>query len=181
MENTKNLLMTVFDFTEEDLAANEMGNLTPRQRSVLFNIWWQKHRQSIGNAVIMIGTGICGLLIFNLLFDAEGAFLLFFLLTLSLYVTGIVYTLFPIVQWYLLRRDLQQKKILSLCGRVTQMKKARHWSDYYIKIERQRFFVLRNQYFAFNKDVPYYIYYARHTRYILSVKSMDNPNEHYNT
>lgn len=47
MSKAKKLLMSVFDFTEEDLIANEAGKLTSRQRKVLSNIWWRKRSQQV--------------------------------------------------------------------------------------------------------------------------------------
>lgn len=88
----------------------------------------------------------------------------------------------PFIHWLRVGADIEQGKILKTCGVVIQSNRALHRGDrdlQYIRIDQQKFAISGEHFFALKNGEPYCIYYSPRTKYILSVKSISNPNEHY--
>ncbi len=109
--------MSVFDFTEEDLIANEAGKLTSRQRKVLSNIWWRKRSQQVWGALFLLMLG--------LVMGGLADFYLGCIMTLPAAYMGFI----TFIHWLRVGADIEQGKILKTCGVVIQSNRALHWGN----------------------------------------------------
>lgn len=164
--------MQAFDFTEADLAANENGYLTERQREnmrqemayVKKELYW----------VWAISMGIAGLfLIWILSAMSELGFLLLAVGVALALINGLF---FYLVTDSSMKRDLQQGRASKICGEV-RLRVVRKdeldepYRKYNLLIIKGKQIPISNRgYEALKEYESYCVYYTPRTKYILSIK-----------
>ncbi len=168
LKKYEEVLAAALKFTDDDLAMNAAGRLSPAQAAML------QRRRTVG--AILIG-GLCATVGFFLLIGTVGAtaslgpILLAMLVFLAF---ALAVGAIPAVR---ISRDLQQGVKVAE-GRVAlDMTPAQNSATYKVQIDGQKFKVQKRAFLAFKNGDPYRIYYAPNTKTILSAEWLrdDNP------
>ncbi len=161
-------LMQILDFTEADLAANQAGHLSPRQRKrlyrrVLFN--------DIGSFVFgLILSWLVGIVLYFILPSGTVGLLIVILLALAIITAlfgGVV-----IVYLIRLKRDIDENRALLLAGPI-QLTAQRY--SYWVECQQQQLWASRRIFAGFRDGEAYHIYYLPQSKLILSA-SEDEPS-----
>jgi hypothetical protein len=162
------VLMVALDFDDDDLAANKSGEYSDHQIAEL------KRRRTWQAIIFSLTTVVVSLLALVSTTSAPTLLLpmLFFLglfMVWSLLAGGIGVVRFT--------RDLRTG-IKAAEGRVgLDMNPSQNTSAYFVKLDERKFKVKKAIFLAFKNGDPYRIYYAPHSKTILSVEWLrdDNP------
>lgn len=176
------MLSDTFDFTDQDLAANQQGVISPRQVELL-----QRKRRHSGlitlfSAVVLIIMGGIGLM-FVLLLPPFGVILMLFLIYAGYQVWK---------RWSALERDLREGLVAQVEGlinldirqstRTTGTSSRQRYETvirYFVRVGNIKLRVDRPMFFAFKNGDPYRIYYLPRYKHIVSVEWLnaraDNP------
>ncbi len=160
LKKYEDVLMRALNFTEDDLALNAAGQLSAAQLNRL-----KTQRTSTAILAVALSVIVGGLLLFANVYARSLAPLVMMVLFVILFtvVTGII----PAVQ---MTRDLQAGVQVAE-GRVELDTIARRRrTAYVVKLDGQKFKVRKMTFLAFKNGDPYRIYYAPHSRTILSAE-----------
>ncbi|NJL94558.1 MAG: hypothetical protein HC915_12965 [Anaerolineae bacterium] len=156
-------LMTAFDFTPEDLAANQIGQLSPRQ---LDQLRLRRVGGGCGRYVVFLPLAVGFLYLFAEELRLGSS-------TLVLLGTALTMIALLAVGFVLIRlaqrnydEQINQAEVQQWRGRVRQ---GEHLpADPSLLLGATRFYLLREQYAAFLPDTRYQLYYLEDARVILS-------------
>lgn len=154
-------LMDIFAFDEDDLDANEAGQLSPAQGAQL-----QRARNTALStfALMWLLCGVLAAIVVVLGLRAPG--LLPAVMAALLLTAGVSFA-FSISRK--LSADLRDRRVLAAEGRITLSMLGA--SDYFLGVEQMKFRLNKQETFlAFKNGDPYRIYYAPRSQRILAVK-----------
>jgi hypothetical protein len=165
-------LMEVLRFDDADLEANQAGTLSPRQAAHL-----RLERRSEFFWITFFGVffgATIALLLRQIPLNAPGVVPL---LVLAAFVATVL------VYHYLRRvaplsKDLHENRALAVDGRVDlSLKPKGRRIKYSMDIGKMRFPIRKDAFLSFKNRDPYCVYYAPHSKQILSVEWLrdDNP------
>lgn len=159
-DTSQEALMLAIGFNEEDLEANQDNILSPQQRVYLI-------RQHLPMTFIRTTSiiFICCLVGFFLTNDLRSGKIGFGFILAALFLFGVTPTLW---RWYRLRTDLKLNQVIGLQGRVRLDLDNRN--QYFLYIDDLRFEVNKHVFLAFKNGDPYVVYYAPHSKTILSAE-----------
>lgn len=180
------LLMDAFGFDEDDLAANRAGKLSARQRANLEAVYRDTRHTKLYRSLvgILITTVILtGILLFpqgfNDLLSIVQAFSIIGLLALGVAAFAVRNSLRKANPLF---DDLKDGLVKPVEGRVQldvvpplQTSRTFKPPPLYLAIEDQGWRIDRDTFLAFKNGDPYAIYYAPHSRTILSVEWLRDP------
>ena len=159
-------LMETFDFSEDDLDVNRMGQLSRRQ-AVRLNK--QRQTQVLGATGILIVGIFTVLVIFGVVSAARMTYqALSTLAGLSLF--------FLLPSWIIWSRasklinDLQRNRVAIIEGLVDLSVQGVQTANYLLHVGDTSFTVKQKMFLAFKNGDPYRIYYTPHSQQILSVE-----------
>lgn len=162
LKKYEDVLMAALDFTEADLAANETGEYSRRQIDAL-----KRRRVLSGVAFTSAGAVVSALalLIGMVAASGSGAMLAVFIAAL-LALTVIV----TVINALRVTRDLRDgARVVE--GRVELATNQGEQANYYfVNVERVKFRVKKSVFLAFKNGDPYRLYYAPHSKSILSAE-----------
>jgi hypothetical protein len=158
-------LMNVLRFDEADIEANQAGTLSPRQSGELkaerrSQIFWLGFFSLLYFAVlILLGVRIFLVSPIGTLLLGAGV--------VGLGVVGYSYT----TKIEPLRRDVRENRALAVDGRVElSLKPKGRQIKYSMDIGKMRFPIRKDAFLSFKNRDPYCVYYAPHSKQILSVE-----------
>ncbi|MBN8638753.1 MAG: hypothetical protein J0M07_25790 [Anaerolineae bacterium] len=160
LKKYEDVLMRALNFTEDDLALNAAGQLSAAQIERL-----KTQRSTTAILAVALSVIVGGLLLFANVYARSLAPLVMMVLIFILFtvVTGII----PALQ---MTRDLQAGVQVAE-GRVELDTIARRRrTTYVVKLNGQKFKVRKMTFLAFKNGDPYRLYYAPHSRTILSAE-----------
>lgn len=186
MNKAKNLLMNTFDFTDEDLEANQYGYLTDRQRQNLRQKFFKDNR------VQVIGWLLGGAVLFLLLFaysttlaythPRNNLSLVLFCIGTGLSALTLVAGFAIFNNWRKISNDIHQTQgdVRQVCGEIELKTITAKNNDRrtfqmtrracFLIVQGEKFRLTETQFRMFNRKQPYCIYYTPRTKYVLSVK-----------
>lgn len=164
-DSSQHALMMAIGFKDEDLDANRDNVLSPTQTIYLV-------RQQFPSSIlqIVISSLLCLLVIVFLISDlTSGKIGIGFILS-GLLLFAVTPTLW---RWYRLRTDIKLNQVIGLQGRIRLDLDNRN--QYFLHIGGVRFEVNRHVFLAFKNGDPYVVYYAPHSKTILSAEWLRDP------
>lgn len=170
LKKYEDVLMSALKFDDDDLAANIAGNFSVAQVQRL-------KRRRVAQAITI--AVICAIIVLVVLLMATVSVQTAPPLLILTALFGGLALLFGTITSIQVTRDLQDG-IKVIEGRVQlDMTPAQNSATYYVKVEGKKFKVKKAAFLAFKNGDPYRIYYAPHSKTILSVEWMrdDNPFE----
>lgn len=154
-------LMWAIGFTPADLAANQDGQLSPHQ----CDYFVQRKTFWMGLSILLIllfGYGIFNIVKLGLNTGLiVGSLVIIFLIRVS-----IIWS--PFVRWKQLHEDVGAQEIGAIQGLVSL--EIETSDSFRLKIGDERFSVKKDVFLAFKNGDPYAIYYAPHSKTILSAE-----------
>jgi hypothetical protein len=157
----EHMLMQAIGFMEDDLEANREGHISRRQRVILEN------DQTFRNTLITFAAilAIPLTLLFSCIsFSEFGNTALFCFL-----IAGIIF--FMRRSWARVNDDLRMGDVRAIEGWVKlDFANRGNWSLYSLAINGEIFSVKKSVFLAFKNGDPYRIYYAPHSKTILSAE-----------
>ena len=156
-------LMDVFSFDEDDLDANQAGQLSRRQ---LNHLKAGRNSARYGGALL----GLIGLMVLAILLPASvgsgfSASLIVPLVVGAIMAAGLVALS---IRARRMSADLRENRVAESEGRVElQMKTGQNAASYYVTVDKRRFTIKQKAFLAFKNGDPYRIYYAPHSKRIL--------------
>lgn len=184
MGKAENLLMTVFDFTEEECALNKTGGFSERQAQVIWTVWRGKYWLLLPLVLVFLIFGVY-LSRFASPSASEDTQLIFVGIAVAL---SVLVGAIPLFEAARLGLDIDEAQAQQICGMVIQGKQRGQWGRYVIRLvsstydntdNQETFIVSSEQFFAFDNGKPYCVYFLPHSKYILSVYPLVNPNENH--
>lgn len=172
-KQSPDLLMTVFDFTPEDLAANMEGHITVRQvprlriqTSTIVAPYWIRTGVLIISMMALVG--LAGRITQEVL-----PIVLFFGLILAGSFMGLIFHEGRI------GKDIGEGIADNICGMVIleQKPSGSNRMIYFVYCRDQKFKVLSKEFLAFENGGKYCIYYAPRSKVILSVRPLLEADE----
>ncbi|QPC82615.1 hypothetical protein G4Y79_23485 [Phototrophicus methaneseepsis] len=164
---TTSILMQALKFNSKDLAHNQEGELSPRQKGRL----QPPRMEGIGLWVLL---GHVALIIGIL-----GAIAIFtghwILLVIALFVGGMAGMPLVMVrdQKFMkpdLAQDVDQGKVISVCGETIRYARTDTEQAYYVVVDEMTFKVTSQVYSGFHQEGSYCVYYLPRSRMILSAE-----------
>lgn len=160
-------LMTAFEFDEQDLAANRLGQITNAQRDALRStqqergaVWW-----GIYLTVAALAATLCGVLLLKGASTQEWLFLFSIIVPVVILVSLLRLMLGQIEQ-----RELQRGQISSLTGTATTLVDMNRMI---LKVGNKTFEVSYEQAKAIQEGQSYTVYYLRRSNLIVAIESVD--------
>lgn len=161
-------LARVLNFTEEDLVANRQGYMTKEQRVKLRKMVIKRGiYQPLG--VFWIYTAVIFFLIFSGAAHAQGRDLRA-ISVVGFVVASVAMGIYTYYAWRRLRDDLHKGDVAMEAGRIALEVGMRGRNS--LTIQMTTFAINAETLLAFRNDARYRIYYAPHTKLILSAESM---------
>jgi hypothetical protein len=165
----EHLLMEALDFTDEDLAANREGYLTKRQ---LLRLSQRQNSWTMGVVLAAIGS------VFLCAFAIMDGIRIGDTVSSRVGIIGLIAILaggFVLYTWTKGARfavDLRQGELEAVEGRVALdvISQGSSGNAYTVQIEDRTFAINKPIFLAFKNGDPYRIYYAPHSRTILSAE-----------
>jgi len=168
LKKYEDVLAAALKFTDDDLAMNAAGRLSPAQTAML------QRRRTVG--AIVIG-GLCAIVTLCLFIGSAGVGMFLspvFLALMVFFAFALAIGAIPAVR---ISRDLKLgAQVVE--GRVElDTTPAQNSASYRVKVDGQKFNVQKRAFLAFKNGDPYRIYYAPNTKTILSAEWLrdDNP------
>lgn len=159
LKKYEEVLMTALAFSEEDLATNEVGALSPHQ---VLDFQQRRNVQAVIAGLYAIVFAFIGLMMVTA--PRSVGPMLFLALLFSL----LVFWIGRVAPWQL-NSDLQAG-VQSAEGRIElEVRSAENGTAYFVKLDDRKFKVKKPAFLAFKNGDPYRIYYAPHSQTILSV------------
>jgi hypothetical protein len=161
-------LMQAIGFDEADLEANRAGQLTYRQlnrlksASVLATLGW-------GISALVAAVGLMILLLMTQSIEKFPADVTFLLVASGGGVIGGLILYFGL-KAKRLSTDLREKRLTAVEGRIDLSLTGGQYTSYTIRVADLHFPAKKEAFLAFKNGDPYRIYYAPHTKRILSVE-----------
>jgi hypothetical protein len=153
-------LMIAIGFNEEDLEANQDNILSPNQKFYL-----ARQRLPMSCVQVSITVILCLLVSVFLISDlTSGKMGIGFILT-ALLLLAVAPTLW---RWYTTMNDIKMNQVIAIQGRAILDLDNRN--QYFLQIGDLVFKVNKDVFLAFKNGDPYALYYAPHSRTILSVE-----------
>lgn len=168
LKKYEEVLAAALKFTDDDLAMNAAGQLSPAQAAMF------QRRRTVG--AILIG-GLCATVAFFLLIGTVGATASLGPILLALLVFMAFALAVGAIPAVRISRDLNMGVQVAE-GRVAlDMTPAQNSASYKVQVDGQKFKVQKRAFLAFKNGDPYRIYYAPNTKTILSAEWLrdDNP------
>lgn len=168
-------LMDVFSFDEDDLDANQAGQFSRRQLDRLNS---RRNSARYGGALL----GLLGLMTIAIVLpaiaaaDGLSAGILGTPLLIGIILAGIWFGLAARARK--LTADLHENRAAEIEGRVELVVGGGRYASYSLRVDKLRFPLKQKAFLAFKNGDPYRIYYAPHSKKILSVEWLrenDNP------
>jgi hypothetical protein len=157
-------LMATFAFDEDDLEANQAGYFSAQQR----DRFQAKHIKGVWTAAFfsLLVAGVLG----GILVGIPTPSPIQIILTVGILMFGGLLSFFAL-QIRRLRADLQEDRVLTAEGRIDlSLKTGQNKADYFLRVAGMRFPIKKRAFLAFKNGDPYRIYYAPHSKRILSVE-----------
>ncbi len=154
-------LMDALNFDETDLDYNRQGEFSPAQQQRLF----QRQQLTLTYSIIL-----SGVLLFAILLIPTARQAIIFLFA-GMGVAG--YFLFTNgSEWVSLSRDLKQGKVKQVEGRIRLdvEGQGKNGVAYSVRIDQEYWKINKDTFLAFKNEDPYIIYFASHSRKILSAE-----------
>lgn len=163
------MLATALKFNDNDLMANRDGYMTKEQRVRLRRIGLSRYLPSaFGSIVFGIAFFLCLLLLLTGLRDGQLLFLLSIFGFMSVWLAGYAY-----VHWRKFKADLEKGNVAMAAGQIRlNIYGFGNRIGFSVGIEKQSFGVKRRILLAFKNGEPYQIYYAPHSRTLLSAEHL---------
>ncbi len=154
-------LMNALNFDENDLEYNREGEFSPAQQQNLY-----QRKQTMRMFTILSGCSIliCILLAFSANPTSVMGILGLIIAGLALIVTG--------TEWLEIDEDLQKRRVNEYQGSVRLVVETlvRGGPVYKVHIDDERWSIDKVAFLAFKNEDPYIIYFAPHSRKILSAE-----------
>lgn len=164
----EHMLMQAIGFTEEDLDANREGYMSKRQRVILGSnrTFWN----TLTTFAAILAIPLAFLFSFCSFISApSSSFKLGNMALFCLLIAGIIY--FMKRKWARVIDDLRTGDVSAIEGRVKlDFADRGNWSLYSLAISGEIFNVKKSVFLAFKNGDPYRIYYAPHSKTILSAE-----------
>lgn len=167
LKKHEEVLMAALAFSEEDLAANQGGDLSPDQVVVF------KQQRNLQTLIAGFYALVVAFLTFMMLAAPRSIGPMLFL---GLLFSLLVFWIGRVAPWQL-NRDLRDG-VQSAEGRIElDLRSAENGTTYFVKLDDRKFKVKKPAFLAFKNGDPYRIYYAPNTKTILSAEWLrdDNP------
>jgi hypothetical protein len=169
-------LARALHFDAADLDANRQGYMSKRQRTRLRR-WGCLNVAFLTIAAVFVTMGALIFIVFLVPRVNPSLFNFWILVPLGWVVAGLLYLWYAIRTWRRVNADLYKGAVAIGEGRVfldiamIQIR-TQFWSSspYHVKVADAKFRVNRRILLAFKNDEPYCVYYAHHTRQILSAE-----------
>ncbi|GEM_PF-3081814 len=166
-------LMGVFNFNLSDLIANQDGKLSKRQIQIASATQPNPLVQLILMGHVGLIIGVMGLIVVASGITAEKVF---FLIVASMVILSpFLYAMNRVSMAQnsgLSADDLQSGEVLSICGAVTLQKSETMRQPHRIQVDEMRFTIPTEALDLFQEGREYCIYYATHSRKIVSIREM---------
>jgi membrane protein implicated in regulation of membrane protease activity len=160
-------LMMAFEFDEQDLAANRLGQITDAQRDALRStqqergaIWW-----GIYLTVAALAVTLCGVLLLKGASTQEWLFLFSIIVPVVILVS-----LLRLMLGRIERRELQRGQISSITGTATTHFEI---NQMILKVGNKSFEVSPGQSKAVQEGQTYTVYYLRRSNLIVAIEPVD--------
>lgn len=162
--------MIAFAFDEDDLEANRLGYLSQDQ---FIRLKKSQNRTLLTLAIISFVTLILFPVFFAWSLNVAIAVLA---LVAALGVVGFVYAL----NMHNLRKDLRENEVRVAEGRIELSDKhEQNGIKYFLRVDKQRFLIKKEKYFALKNGDPYRIYYTPRTKRIVAVEWLRDGNDNF--
>jgi hypothetical protein len=161
-------LARVLNFTEEDLTANRQGYMTKKQRVKLRTMVRKRTiYQPLG--VFWIYLAVIFFLIFSGAADTNGRDMRG-IVAVGFVVASVAMGIYTYYAWRRLHADLHKGDVAMEAGRIALEVGMRGKNS--LTVQYTTFSINAETLLAFRNDAHYRIYYAPHTKLILSAESM---------
>jgi hypothetical protein len=165
-------MLDAFEFSNEELQVNRHGKLSSRQHKLIDE--YLGHAKKRWRFALIVGLG-SAILLFGIAFLAQPDQFLQSLpyMSVAAAIFLLIFSVFVIVDINKLRH-LNARQVQSVEGiahRITRSLRNGRWTAYYVTVDNVRFQVQREQYEAFQTDMPVRVFFLRYppTHWILSV------------
>jgi len=166
MTNHDERLGYAFRFTQGDLRVNQKERVAENQVSIL-----QAQQQIYGLLLIVVCFALIVIVIVSsavMSINLENCFVA------GIFILAVLIALIYVGKKFAdYRNDIKRAVVKRLCGEITlDITASRYGASYYLKLERQRFRLRsKEQLLALRDQEAYCIYYAPHSRYVLSIEA----------
>lgn len=163
-------LMIAFAFDEDDLEANRSGYLSQDQ-------FIRLKKSQNGTLLTLAIVSFVTLILFPVFFAwSLNVAIALLALVAALGIVGFVYAL----NIHNLRNDLRENEVCSAEGRIEiSDKHEQNGIKYFLRVDKRRFSIKKEKYFALKNGDPYRIYYTPHTKRITSVEWLREGNDDF--